>query len=660
MMSTVGPWRPDSKDGGRRSRLPLPWPGRSRKEGATTLESPAVLSRVDLRLRLTQVVVLVTVTLLLLGFWRLQVVHANHYRELAENNRRRDELVRSPRGLITDRNGYLLAANRPAYNVAMVREEVTDRSSTLAWLSSVLDQSVRELEDRLARQRGIPGFRPVVVAEDVSMAIVGAIEARRREYPGILIQPEQKRYYPEGTLAAHALGHVGEITRPQLDSWGRDRFHLGDIVGQNGLESVHNDALAGWAGERKVVVNSAGRTVLVLDQVPPDPGKTLVLTLDARLQADAEAQLADKRGAVVVLDVETGGVLALASSPSFDPNIFAARFSATQWESLVNDPADPLQNRALQSHYPPGSIFKLVMAIAGLERGIINPQTSVFCPGGRTIYGHYYGCLAGGHGRVSLQSAIGRSCNVYFYELGRQLGREAIVETSQRFGLGARTGIDLPNEDRGTLPTDEWLGANRDGRWYPGETIVLSIGQGPIDTTPIQLAKIVAMLGSGLQVQPHLVLREEEAAVSPVRSGADRGARPSAIPSPLQVSAAHRRLVLDGMWAVVNDNGTGWRARNSEVPFGGKTGTAQVASSAMTGPEEDRPEQLRNHAWFVGLAPVDNPEIAIAVLIEHGGGGGVAAAPVGGHVMSTYFALQAEAAGTVVQSLDGPEGERRR
>ncbi len=659
-MSTVGPWRPDSKPGATRSRLRLHWPGGGGQEGTTTLESPAVRNRIDLRLRLTQAAVLFAVTLLLLGFWRLQVVHAPHYRELAENNRRRDELVRAPRGLITDRNGYLLAANRPAYNVTMVREEVTDRASTLDWLSTVLNQSVRELEDRLASQRGIPSFRPVVVAEDVSMAIVASIEARGREYPGVLIQPEQKRYYPEATLAAHVLGHVGEITRPQLDSWERDRFHLGDIVGQNGIESVHNDALAGWAGERNVVVNSAGRTVRVLDQVPPDPGKTLVLTLDARLQADAEAQLADKRGAVVVLNVETGGVLALASSPTFDPNIFAARFSRTQWESLVNDPADPLQNRALQSHYPPGSIYKLVMAVAGLERGIINPQTSVFCPGGRTIYGHYYGCLAGGHGRVSLQSAIGRSCNVYFYELGRQLGREAIVEASQRFGLGARTGIDLPNEDAGTLPTDEWLGANRDGRWYPGETIVLSIGQGPIDTTPIQLAKIVAMLGSGLQVEPHLVLREEEAAVSSLRAGVDQGARPSAVPTPVQVSAAHRHLVLDGMWAVVNDNGTGWRARNPDVPFGGKTGTAQVASRALTGPEEDRPEQLRNHAWFVGLAPVNDPEIAIAVLIEHGGGGGLAAAPVGGHVMSTYFALQAGTDDAIAQSPDGSEGESRR
>jgi len=659
-MSTVGPWRPDTEPSARRSRLQLLWPGRGKQGGETTLESPAVLNRIDLRLRLTQAAVLVVVTLLLLGFWRLQVVHATRYRELAENNRRRDELVRASRGLITDRNGYLLAANRPAYNVAMVREEVTDRSATLAWLSTVLDQSVRELEDRLARQRGIPGFRPVVIAEDVAMAIVGAIEVRRREYPGVMIQPEQKRFYPEGTLAAHVLGHVGEITRPQLDSWGRERFHLGDIVGQNGLERMHNDALAGWAGERKVVVNNVGRTVRVLDLVPPDPGKTLVLTLDARLQADAEAQLADKRGAVVVLDVETGGVLALASSPTFDPNIFAARFSATQWESLVNDPADPLQNRALQSHYPPGSIYKLVMAVAGLERGIITPQTSVFCPGGRTIYGHYYGCLAGGHGRVNLQSAIGRSCNVFFYELGRQLGREAMVEESKSFGLGATTGVDLPNEDPGTLPTDEWLGANRDGRWYPGETIVLSIGQGPIDTTPIQLAKMVAMLGSGLQIQPHLVLREEEAAVSALRAGADQGARPSAIPSPLQVSTAHRRLVLDGMWAVVNDNGTGWRARNPQISFGGKTGTAQVASRALTGPEEDRPERLRNHAWFVGLAPVNNPEIAIAVLIEHGGGGGLAAAPVGGHVMSTYFALQADVDNTIAQSLDGPEGERRR
>ncbi|MFQ5743836.1 MAG: penicillin-binding protein 2 [Acidobacteriota bacterium] len=605
-------------------------------DGTTALESPAEKSRLSLRLRIAEGLVILLVTLLLLGFWRLQIVHASHYRELAENNRRRDEVVLAPRGLITDRNGLLLAANRPAYNVAVVREDLVDTNQTLTWLGRVLDQPVEELQARLARHRQTPGFRPVIIAEDVRQSIVAAVEARRREYPGVRVQVELKRFYPEGSLAAHALGHVGEITRAQLDSWDRDRFHLGDIVGQNGLERVHNEALMGRGGQRKIIVNSTGRTVRVLDRRPPDPGKTLTLTLDLQLQRRAEAELAGKHGTVVVLDVRTGGVLALASSPTFDPNIFAARFSAGAWSALVHDPAEPLQNRALQSHYPPGSVFKLIMAVAGLEEGVITPETTVFCPGGRTIFGHFYSCLAGGHGTVRLRQALGRSCNVYFYEVGRQVGRKKIIAVAKRFGLGSPTGIDLPNEDRGTLPTDEWLEANRNGQWFPGETIVLSIGQGPIDVTPIQMVRMAAILGSGHDVRPHLVEKEEEAAahstVVPLPIPIPR-------PRPVKLDPTYRKLVLEGMWAVVNENGTGWRARQPGLNIGGKTGTAQVASSELTGPESERPEELRNHAWFIGLAPIDNPQVAVAVLIEHGGGGGAAAAPVAGRILATYLSL---------------------
>ncbi|HEX9698626.1 MAG TPA: penicillin-binding protein 2 [Acidobacteriota bacterium] len=631
-MSTVGPWRPNSANGGSAPRRPRLRFRSQRPGGDAMLESPVTRSRLTTRVHLAEGFVILLVTILLFGFWRLQVVHATHYRELAENNRHRNLIVRAPRGLMFDRSDLLVAANRPAFNVAIVREELDDRPATLAWLASVLGETREELDARLERDRRIPVFQPVVIAEDIPRPLVAAIEARSLEFPGVLIQPEHMRYYPEGTLAAHVLGHVGEISREQLDAWGGDRYRMGDIIGKNGLESVHNDSLSGYAGQEQLLVNSSGRTVQVLDQTPPQPGRTLALTLDLPLQRRAEALLEGRRGAIVVLDVNTGGVLALASSPTFDPNMFARRFSTAEWDALRNDPARPLQNRALQSAFPPGSVFKLVMALAGLENGVITPQTTVYCPGGGTYFGQRRNCNAV-HGTVNLKSAIGRSCNVYFYELGAKLGREKIVEVAERYGFGARTGIDLLEERGGTLPTDEWIARapGREGNWYPGETIVLSIGQGPIDVTPLQMAHMVATLATGTEITPHLIESEQDAAgrAQPVEL---------AVPSvDVRLNPLHQEAILEGMWAAVNESGTGWRARNPEIPYGGKTGSAQVAATAAAGPEALRPEELRNHAWFVGVAPVDDPQVSIAVFIEHGGAGGAIAAPIAGSVLNAWF-----------------------
>ncbi len=634
-MSTIGPWRPESltkRTAGRRR----PIFRRSRDAPADmTLESPIVRSRLLGRVHVAEGVVIVMVMLLLFGFWRLQVVHAAHYRELADNNRRRNIVIGAPRGLITDRNGLLLAANRAAFNVAIVREELDNRDATLEWLAGVLGVTPDVLRERLdRRQQGIPVFQPVVIAGDINASLVSAIEARSLEYPGVRIQPEHKRHYPKGLVAAHVMGYVGEINAAQLASWEQGRYRMGDIVGKLGIERVHDGRLSGFAGDEEIIVNSVGRTVRVLNQIPPEPGNTLTLTLDLPLQQQAEALLEGKKGAIVMLDVNTGGVLALASAPTFDPNMFARRFSQAEWNAVTNDRARPLQNRALQSAYPPGSIFKLIMAVAGLENGVITPETTVTCTGGGIYYGQYRSCNAV-HGTVSLEAAIGRSCNVYFYELGTKLSRAQIVATAQRYGLGARTGIDLLNEGTGILPTDEWIAqapAPRDGRWYPGETIILSIGQGPISTTPLQLANMVATLATGFRTAPHLVEAVEDAAGRKIEIG------PRSEPVDVNLSPYHRAAVLGGMRAAAHPvTGTARRAANLGYDFGGKTGTAQVASSAAAGPEEDRPEELRNHAWFVGIAPIDAPEIAIVVFIEHGGSGGVAAAPLAGLLMTAYF-----------------------
>lgn len=656
-MSTTGPWRPGGGGGGdgwrggndgrrrpgagggrQRSgfRVPalpaIPWPGSG---GDSTLESPTVRARIQQRIRFAEGAVLVLVGLLLFSFWRYQVLQVQHYREMAENNRRHDQIVRAPRGLITDRDGQLLAANRPAFNVAVVREDVEEIDATLVWLGRILDQPVDELQGRLDRYRGTPAFRPVVIAEDVPRPVVASVEARQQEHPGVVVLPENKRYYPEGTLAAHVLGHVGEITSNQLATAEDGRFRMGDIVGQNGIEQIHDEALAGRAGERQVIVNNLGRVVRVPNEIPPEPGDTLTLTLDRDLQAAAEGLLEERKGSIVVLDTRTGGVLALASAPTFDPNRFAGRFSAGEWEALVNDPDKPLQNRALQSSYPPGSIFKLAMAMAGLQEGAITPDTTVFCSGSGVYYGSRRRCwLAGGHGWVNLRRAIAHSCNIYFYELGQRLGREKIVEIARQAGLGRRTGIDLPSERAGVLPTREWLGATRDGRWYPGETLSIAIGQGAMDATPLQLARMAAIVATGRDVQPHLVERRQDAAA---RSTPEHWKGQS---RPLDIDPGIRRQILEGMRRSVNDNGTGWRARHPELLIGGKTGSAQVASAEAAGPEEDRPEELRNHAWFVGVAPLDEPEIAVSVFLEHGGSGGQDAAPVAGKVFAAWYDLE--------------------
>lgn len=647
---TVGPWRPDGGSGrGGALRRPAFLQKGHAGRAESALETPMVRNRLIARVRVAEGLVILLVTLLLFGFWRLQVVNANHYFELAENNRRRSLVVRAPRGLITDRNGLLLAANRPAFNVAIVREDVEDLDATLRWLAGVLGSDVGELANRLEqRQAGIPIFQPVVIADDIDQALVAAIEAHSLEHPGVLVQAEHKRQYPKGLVAAHVLGMVGEINREQLDQWEPGRYRAGDVVGQLGVERIYNNALAGLAGDREVQVNSAGRTVRVVNEIPPHPGNALTLTLDLPMQQHAEALLEGKRGAIVALDVDTGGVLALASAPTYDPNIFARRISTGDWEALTNDPARPMQNRALQSSFPPGSIFKLVMAVTGLERGVITPQTTVTCTGGGVYFNQYRRCNAQ-HGTVDLESAIGRSCNVYFYEIGEAAGREAIVEVAERYGLGHRTGIDLVDEGRGILPTDAWI-ENRPGspgNWFPGETIGLAIGQGPIDTTPLQLAHAVATLASGSSITPHLIAGEEDPSGRPL---------PALQPERVDVhlNPLHRQAILRGMAAAARaPRGTAWRAESDIVTIGGKTGSAQVASLDAAGPQATRPEELRNHAWFVGLAPVDDPQVAIAVFVEHGASGGRAAAPLGGELLEAHFARQqAEAGDTTVLGLE--------
>lgn len=629
MSRTSGPWRPDDagrgsaggEGGGWRRRLGF-------AGGPLALENPAVRELLDRRLRVLEIGVVALACLLLLGFWHLQVVHGSHYAAQAEDNRLREPRLRPARGLILDRQGRVLANSRAAYQVAVVREDIDDLDATLAWLADVLRTTPDELRTRLDRYAAeVPAFRPVVVADDVPLETVATVEARRRDRPGVQVLVEAKRHYPNGTLGAHFLGHVGEIGARQLERRGAP-YRMGDIVGQGGLERVYEGHLFGEPGLRQIVVDSSGRTVRVLQERPARPGSTLVLAIDLELQRVAEEQLRDRRGAVVVLDVSTGGVLAMASTPTFDPNDFASRFSLEDWRRLANDPRKPLQNRAILSTYPPGSVFKLVMAAGGLDHSVIDPSTTVFCAGGGNFYGRFFRCLAQ-HGTVDLRAAIARSCNTYFYEVGRRLGRERIVATAEALGFGRPTGIDLPDEGPGILPSDRWLAA-QGRRWMPGETISVSIGQGVLGVSALQLAHMAASLASGKLRRPRLLGHVEDPTTG--RSVLEPGSTPTDLP----VEPAARQAILDGMRRSVL-SGTSGRARLPGLEVGGKTGTAQVASLDRVGPNDSRPEELRDHAWFVGLAPIDDPDVVVAVFVQHGGSGSVTAAPIARAVLDAYF-----------------------
>ncbi len=629
-MSSTGPYRPGDVE---RTQSLIA----ASRSLHRTLPNPVALEREEDRARLIgrvrviEGVVVALVLVLLLGFWNLQIVHGARYTKLASENLLRNTRVRPARGLVLDRNGRILAANTASYELALIRELVHDEEAVLAWLATVAQAPISTLRARLETQRHHPPFRPVVVASGLTQSQVVRVEARRREYPGVLVQVSPQRYYPLGTSAAHVLGHVGEISPRQLERWD-DRYRMGDVVGQLGIEGTYNGDLQGFAGSKLAVVNNVGREIRMLEQYPPEPGHTVILTLDADLQLRVEELLAGRRGAVVALDVNTGGILALASSPAFDPNAFAKRFSAQEWQALVQDPARPLQNRALGANLPPGSPFKIVMAVAGLEEGFITSDTTYFCPGGKTLYGRFFRCL-GQHGEVNVVQALAYSCNSFFYELGVKLGRERIVRWARRLGLGDATGIDLPDEQDGIIPSDEWL-ARMGYRFDPGETVSISIGQGRLAASPLQMAHMAATVSSGFVRPPHLLFRVE------VSSGGGHGARthtPSTRPAEFRETT--RRTVLRGMQGSAQ-YGTSRRAGLESIRIGGKTGTAQVASTGnVAEDDEDRPEHLRNHAWFVGVAPIDNPEIAIAVYLEHGGSGGRNTAPVGGQVLAYYFGV---------------------
>jgi penicillin-binding protein 2 len=590
--------------------------------------------RVTFRLQVLQVGAIAVFALLATSFWFLQVIEHKRYEELAENNHQRTLALRAPRGVLYDRSGTVLVENRHSFTISIVREHSTDLARTMRLLAHVAGLDVKQVEQTVARHRSEPAYRPIVILEDASLAQVAAVRARRleSELPDVVVEEVPTRRYPSDAMAAHLFGYVGEANDDQVSRGAVP----GTIIGQQGLERAYNDLLMGRDGARVVTVNSLGREIRTIEEVAPVEGRRLQLTIDADLQRAAEDgfRQAGFNGAALLLDPRNGEVLSYVSLPSYDPNDFAVGIDRPTWLSLNADRLKPLQNRVMQGRYSPGSTFKIVVATAALEEGVIDPDHRITCNGGAYFFGRYFKChLAGGHGSLDLRHALEKSCNVYFYTLGNMLGVDRIHKWAEKLGLVGRTGIDLPNEQDSIVPSTEWKRRRTGEKWYAGETISVSIGQGQVAVTPASLAVMISTVANGgTKVTPHVIKAVDDG----------QGWRPLPLPavaSRVAFKPDTLAALRDGLWLAVNGAGTAGRARLEGRDVAGKTGTAQVISNQGRQAARGTDRDLRDHGWFVFFAPRDNPEIAGVIFGEHNEHGYLGA-PIAKHVMDTYFAKQ--------------------
>jgi penicillin-binding protein 2 len=593
--------------------------------------------RVAIRLSFLQYLIVVVFSILAVSFWVLQVVQHARFDEMAENNHQRTLALRAPRGIVFDRNGQLLVENRHSYSISILREHTKDLNRTIQLLAATVgfrESAVREIVDRHRRE---PVYRPIVIVQNASLAQVAAVTAHRLDFelPDVYVEQVPTRRYPTA-LAAHLFGYVGEVSDAQVT---RDAtLKSGDIVGQAGIESIYNNLLMGDNGAKRVVVNSVGREIRTLDEDPPSEGKRLQLTIDYDLQKAVEDgfRWSGFNGASVIVDPRSGEVLAFTSVPAYDPNAFASGIDRAAWASLNADELRPLSDRAIQGRYSPGSTFKMAVATAALEEGIITPDFKVFCPGHAIFFGRPFQCWKpGGHGTLDLRQAIEQSCNVYFYTVGNIVGIDKIHKWATLLGLGEKSGIDLPNEVQGIVPSPEWKKAKTGEKWYAGETISVSIGQGQVSVTPISMAVYISTIANGgTRVTPHLLKAVDDG----------NGWKEAPAPPPqstVELKPETIKAIRDGLFLVVNGRGTGGAARIAGRDVSGKTGTAQVISTEGGKSAKGKTDKdLRDNGWFVFLAPRDNPQIAGVVFVEHSGHGGTYAAPIAKHVIETFFAKQ--------------------
>jgi penicillin-binding protein 2 len=580
-------------------------------------------------------IVLVAFTLIVARLWFLQVVLGPRMRMESESNRTRLVRVPSARGVVYDRRGEILVDNRPSFDVVFVPEDAPDRRATLRRLASVLGETESQLHERLRAPSKRPAYEGIVVRRDLDWNDVVRVETHQLDLPGVSLQVVPRRTYPFGTLASHLLGYVGEVSEKELQGVDTTAIRQGDVVGKASLEKAWDVELRGLAGEQQVEVDALGRRVRVLDETPDVPGDTLTLTIDRDLQQVAEEALGERNGAIVALDPRNGEVLAMVSHPSYDPNIFARGLRREESRALMQDPAKPLINRAVQGQFAPGSTFKVAVAAGALEAGAASRGSSVSCGGGIQFGNHYFRCWRkGGHGHVTLHEAIVQSCDVFFYTFGPRLGIDALARYVRSLGLGQLSGIALDHEKAGTIPDSEWKMKRFKQPWYPGETLSVAIGQGYVTATPLQMANLAATIANGgTRYRPHYVQRVD------APDGSMRRIVEPEVMGRSEVSDANLAIVREAMRDVVmSDRGTGKKARLPGVTVAGKTGTAQVVKMGERSRSNKGARETRDHAWFIAFAPYEAPEIAVACIVENaGGGGGAIAAPTVRQVLAHYF-----------------------
>ena len=559
----------------------------------------------------------------LLGqLWYLQVLEGGKLQEMSERNRIRIRPVAAPRGILFDRNGLALVDNRPAFTLSLIPREIDDRDTIMARLSVLLKIPMRELEEALER---VPpdSFRPVRVRRGLTLDEVTKVEERKLELPGVVVEVEPQRVYPTSTFAAHLLGYVREVSDDQMK---QGRYRRGDMIGQSGLERLLDEHLRGRDGGERIEVDALGRPVQVMRREEPDPGAQVITTVDRRIQEAAERAMAGRSGAVIVMDPRNGDVLAMTSSPAFELDRLTGNLDREEWLKVIRDPLTPLMNRALQSQYAPGSVFKVVVAAAGLQEGSLTPMDRTYCNGefhlGQWTFKDW---KEGGHGHVDTRTALIHSCNIFFYQSGLKVGPAAIARYAEAFGLGSPSGIDLGGEKAGMVP---FLDGRRriDGRkWQAGDTVNMSIGQGQVLVTPMQIARMMsAVANGGVLWRPRLVQRVERVDGSLAYSSSSK------MTGRVDLSPIVWAFLRQALSGVVNEGGTGGAARIPGIDVAGKTGTAQSVSKSDSAKGQD-------HAWFASFAPAQDPEVVVVVLVERGGKGGQVAAPIARQIYQAIF-----------------------
>ena len=571
---------------------------------------------------LTLTVLAATGFVLLLGqLWYLQVLEGSRFRDMSEKNRIRVRPVAAPRGILFDRNGLALVDNRPAFTLSLIPREMEDRDTVLARLAVMLKIPLAELQDSIAR---VPAdsLRPVRIRRDLSLEDVAKVEESKLDLPGVVVEVEPTRVYPTSTFAAHLLGYVREVSDEQMKG---GRYRRGDMIGQTGLERLLDEHLRGRDGGERIEVDALGRPVQLMQREEPRPGAQVVTTVDRRIQETAERAMAGKAGSVVVMDPRSGDILALVSGPAYELDTFAGNLDRDTWARLIKDPAHPLLNRALQAQYPPGSVFKMVVVAAGLQEGSLTPMDRVYCNGTYDYGGRTWkDWKPGGHGHLDLRGAIMHSCDIFFYQYGLKVGPEAIARYAKAFGLGAPTGIELASERAGLVPSPS--GRKERGRvWHSGETLNISIGQGALLVTPLQVARMTsAIANGGILWKPRLIQRVErpDGKLAYSESGKMTGQ--------VDLSPVIWAYLRHAMSGVVNEGGTGAAARLPGLEIAGKTGTAQTVANSKS-------EQGQDHAWFAAFAPANDPQVVVVVMVEGGGHGGSVAAPIARQIFQAIF-----------------------